>query len=167
MGKVSTAFLVGFAAITLAGAGSAQVPTNAPTLAVPNSLSSQAAAFSGSAKNGLTLNAPSEAGSIGQAISLSSIGIANSLKESGFVGPDSIASAKLDAAKSQSAPLDSSNLFKNALSSVSLSNALQSGGQNGSAKESLNAVAALGVGTTSLGNAIGDQRVIATQRIGN
>lgn len=172
MRKVSTEFVVCFAALTFAGASWAQAPSSDPLAgALMNSVSSSAASLGAQPKSTAVLNAApsSDLGSIANALNESPSARIASLKEAGVAGGENVASVKLGKSGGPSSGSVGGNVFTNALSSASLSNALSesglnSGGASGAAE--MKAATMLGIGSTSLSNALGDNRTIATQRIG-
>lgn len=165
MTKISISFLVGFSALTFAGAAMADGATEAVAGGLGNSLSANGVALSRMGQSAIQLNAGTT-DLQRSASALNSDSAASSLK--GATG-GGIASAKIGIAPAGGRPSADGSIFANALSSPGAANALRIGGGDSKPLETVsttNAMGVLGMGGGNLGEALGSQKINADQRIG-
>lgn len=160
MRKICFAIVSSISVMTLAGPSLAQGSGSGLTGAAGENVAAHASSLKATPAD-IKLNASTSdlsgvTGASSSAGALSALG--------GSPGSDNVAKVQLGS-KGASAPADA-DLFRNALSSNSMANALQAGGST--TESGPNATAALGVGSgTDLSNAIGGQKSMAEQRLGN
>ncbi|TDR88124.1 hypothetical protein [Enterovirga rhinocerotis] len=156
MSKISVRFLVGFVAVTAAGAAAAQ---NLDPASLSNSVSSQISSV-GSTVSDTKLNTPSSALSLPTASSPAA-NMMSALKASGSEMP--IANAKLGTGSGVAAPSASNPFAEQAKNSIAnAANALSTGADNALAGSQ--AVAFIGAGTTNMADTLAAQAT-TSQRI--
>lgn len=168
MRKFSIVVVAGVAAMTFAGASTAQISGDVSAAATANSLSAQSSALSGASKNDIRLNAPASETSI----------FANAMRSVSSSTPAALKSAAVSAdsingklAGVPTAAKSEDSLFKNALpAGGGVSNALRASNSASTAENSggMNAFVAVGLqAPPNLGNALGSSKgEITNQRLG-
>lgn len=168
MRTFSIVVVAGIAAMTFAGASTAQISSDVASAATANSLSALSSALSGSSKNAVRLNAPASDTSI----------FANAMKSVSSSTPAALKSAAVSAdymnGKLADVPASAKagdTLFKNALpAGAGVSNALRASNSASTTENAGGMNAFVGVGLQApadLGNAIRSSKgEIMNQRLG-